>query len=263
MAGFVYILSNPSLAGRLKIGKSDRDPMRRRAELSTTGVPEPFCLEYSARVDDHHYAERQIHSALREFRPNRSREFFQVSIPDAIALIRQSCRILEEDVRYKSPEEIRRAELELRQRRQEADERELRVRERQEKISAWVQTQNRDTDKRRQNYVSSRTSTVQLVIGAAALVGAASVIDYSGWAVAGVLIVAWFAYGAWTDAIVAAARREYPQVSAGDYVDPAVVATKLRTQIRCRGCNGILSLPAGKHLNVSCPRCRTSWVQRT
>ena len=50
MAGFVYIMSNPSFAdGRIKIGKSDRDPEEfRKSELNSTGVPEPFKVEYSA-----------------------------------------------------------------------------------------------------------------------------------------------------------------------------------------------------------------------
>ena len=44
MAGFVYVMSNPSLSeGLLKIGKSDKDPTKYRVdELQTTGVPEPF-----------------------------------------------------------------------------------------------------------------------------------------------------------------------------------------------------------------------------
>ena len=49
MAGFVYIMSNPSFAdGRIKIGKSDRDPEEiGKPALNSTGEPEPFKVEYS------------------------------------------------------------------------------------------------------------------------------------------------------------------------------------------------------------------------
>jgi hypothetical protein len=89
MGGFIYVMSNPSfLKGRFKIGKSDRDPEEyRRNELDTTGVPEPFVVEYFAFVDDHHSVERSIHRALSDKRPNSQREFFDTSINEVIAII--------------------------------------------------------------------------------------------------------------------------------------------------------------------------------
>jgi hypothetical protein len=89
MAGFVYIMSNPSFAdGRIKIGKSDRDPEEfRRSELNSTGVPEPFKVEYSAYVQNHHELERKIHAHFQTQRPNKNREFFTCSIMDAISEI--------------------------------------------------------------------------------------------------------------------------------------------------------------------------------
>jgi ribosome-associated protein len=95
MGGFVYIMSNPSFRdGRLKIGKSDRDPDEfRRTELETTGVPEPFRLEYYAFVDDHHELEQLVHQHFAEFRPNPRREFFLVPAPKVVEFIKTRVRI--------------------------------------------------------------------------------------------------------------------------------------------------------------------------
>jgi hypothetical protein len=77
MAGFIYIMSNPSfVSGRIKIGKSDRDPEEfRKSELDGTAVPEPFKVEY-AFVDDHHTLERTLHKTFDYARANKQREFF-------------------------------------------------------------------------------------------------------------------------------------------------------------------------------------------
>ena len=45
--GFIYIMSNPSFAdGKIKIGKSQKDPSFRREELNSTGVPELRALPW-------------------------------------------------------------------------------------------------------------------------------------------------------------------------------------------------------------------------
>lgn len=106
-------MSNPSFAdGRIKIGKSDRDPTTRKEELETTGVPEPFIVEYYAFVEDHHRLERELHRYFSSFRPNKNREFFTCSIPEVINVVRDKSVILHEKVNYKSPEEIEKIRLE-------------------------------------------------------------------------------------------------------------------------------------------------------
>ena len=50
MLGFIYIMSNPAHPGLLKIGQTSKDPLVRRKDLSTTGVPEEFVIEYQALV---------------------------------------------------------------------------------------------------------------------------------------------------------------------------------------------------------------------
>jgi hypothetical protein len=83
-AGFVYVLSNKSMPGIVKIGSTERTIAERIAELSTTGVPEPFTVEHYVLVENPRDVEMAIHEALNDFRVNNKREFFKVSVDVAI-----------------------------------------------------------------------------------------------------------------------------------------------------------------------------------
>jgi hypothetical protein len=83
MSGFVYILSNPSMPGLLKIGSTEKLPTERAAQLFSTGVPEPFKVEFAVWCENHQQAELDIHEELKANRPS-IREFFSVSKQDAI-----------------------------------------------------------------------------------------------------------------------------------------------------------------------------------
>ena len=89
MAGFIYVLSNPLFA-RIKIGKSSKDPTRDRLdELNReTGTPEKYKCEYYAFVGDEHGLELNVHRQFSHRRPNPKREFFDISISEAINAIR-------------------------------------------------------------------------------------------------------------------------------------------------------------------------------
>lgn len=50
MGSFVYVLTNPSMPGLVKVGKTTTSPGQRMAELHTTGVPTAFELEFCAEV---------------------------------------------------------------------------------------------------------------------------------------------------------------------------------------------------------------------
>tara|TARA_B100001093_G_scaffold507401_1_gene567904 strand:+ start:269 stop:907 length:639 start_codon:yes stop_codon:yes gene_type:complete len=90
MNGFIYVMSNASFAdGRIKIGMSASDPTRRKEELYSTGVPEPFTIEYYAFVEDFESIEKNVHVTLDSYRPNKNREFFNCSIEKAISTIRE------------------------------------------------------------------------------------------------------------------------------------------------------------------------------
>ena len=99
MKGFVYIMSNPAFSQNdLKIGYTDRDPAVFRAnELDSTGVPEPFIVEYFAFVENPRAIEGKVHVVLDEFRIRKSREFFRCSIDTAIQAIRE---VADFDLKY-------------------------------------------------------------------------------------------------------------------------------------------------------------------
>lgn len=87
--GFVYILSNPTMPGLLKIGMTRFDPSRRVQELSSaTGVPTPFNLVYYREFSNCVVAETEIHSILasKGLRYNNQREFFQLILLQQLTL---------------------------------------------------------------------------------------------------------------------------------------------------------------------------------
>lgn len=87
----VYVLTNPSIPGMVKIGQTDRTAYERAREISTgTGIPTAFTVAYYAETTDFKAArwlERRIHDALATHRVNRSREFFAMTVADAIVYI--------------------------------------------------------------------------------------------------------------------------------------------------------------------------------
>lgn len=87
MQQYLYILSNPSMHGLIKIGKTTTSPNQRMSELHSTGVPTPFVLELSVEVDDCHASERAAHSALAKYRVAENREFFRASVAKALQTI--------------------------------------------------------------------------------------------------------------------------------------------------------------------------------
>lgn len=87
MQQYLYVMSNPSMPGLVKIGKTATSPKQRRLELHSTGVPTPFVLELSVEVDDCHASERAAHSVLAKYRVTDNREFFRISVPKAIQVI--------------------------------------------------------------------------------------------------------------------------------------------------------------------------------
>jgi hypothetical protein len=77
--GWVYIAKNPSIPNLIKIGMTDRDdPHTRIEELNTTGLPEPFRIEFALRVSDAVSVEGALHARYSDFRVSMNREFFKL-----------------------------------------------------------------------------------------------------------------------------------------------------------------------------------------
>lgn len=87
MDGWVYVFSNESMPGLVKVGFSMKDPEARTDELYQTGTPTPFRIEYSALVSDPRSVEAAAHRKLSSSRINPNREFFRCSPAEAIAVI--------------------------------------------------------------------------------------------------------------------------------------------------------------------------------
>jgi len=86
--GLVYILTNPSMPGLVKIGMTEQDDANVRvAQLYTTGVPFPFTIEFVGKVADAERVEDAFHIAFGPYRVNPKREFFRIDPEQAIALL--------------------------------------------------------------------------------------------------------------------------------------------------------------------------------
>lgn len=81
--GYVYILSNESMPGLVKIGRTSRSVDGRAHELYSTGVPTPFKVEEEVCTPDCAELERWVHEALESCRLSSSREFFRCKVSDA------------------------------------------------------------------------------------------------------------------------------------------------------------------------------------
>jgi len=81
--GYVYILSNESMPGLLKIGFTSNDPRTRARELHTTGVPTAFKVELAMFCDNANEVEQCAHYNLSDYKV-QNREFFNVHLRQAI-----------------------------------------------------------------------------------------------------------------------------------------------------------------------------------
>lgn len=89
-AGYVYVLSNPSMPDVVKIGRSKYGGKARADNLykkGGTGVPMPFFMEFEIWSEDCVSLEVNVHNELHLCRANHSREFFEVSVDDAVKAV--------------------------------------------------------------------------------------------------------------------------------------------------------------------------------
>ena len=81
---WVYILENDSQPGLLKIGYTKLTPDARAKQISNaTGVPLPYKVAWAYRCFNGELLEGEVHHALRKYRVNNQREFFQIGLDEA------------------------------------------------------------------------------------------------------------------------------------------------------------------------------------
>jgi hypothetical protein len=88
--GYVYVLSNPSMPGVLKIGRSAKGGAERAKSFYQTGVANPFTVEFELLTDDCCWLESEVHKELNSYRVNPDREFFSCAPYEAMVAI---CRL--------------------------------------------------------------------------------------------------------------------------------------------------------------------------
>ena len=81
---WVYILSNPTLPGYLKIGYTKNTPEQRAKQISNaTGVALPYKVEWAFHCFNGEQLEGEVHRYLSSYRVNDHREFFQIPLEEA------------------------------------------------------------------------------------------------------------------------------------------------------------------------------------
>lgn len=102
---FLYVMSNKSMPGIVKIGVTSRDPQERATDLHTTGTPTPFIVEYYALFGSYVWeAEKKAHNKLDSCRVSGNREFFNISVNNAVDAIK-SLRLPYKDIYKRLGEE--------------------------------------------------------------------------------------------------------------------------------------------------------------
>jgi len=89
MNEIIYILTNESMLGYVKIGKTTNNLEQRVRDLSaSTSVPLPFTVFYACKVKDANFVEHQLHDAFDNNRVNPRREFFQIAPERVVAALK-------------------------------------------------------------------------------------------------------------------------------------------------------------------------------
>lgn len=89
-AGWLYVISSPSLPGLVKLGCTRRlNPALRVRELSSSSLPEPYHAHCFVFSDDCFELESQIHKYFNKERVNPDREFFRIEPKEAIDVLKE------------------------------------------------------------------------------------------------------------------------------------------------------------------------------
>lgn len=89
-AGWLYVISSPSLPGLVKLGATRRlNPTIRVKELSSSSLPEPFKAHCFVFSDDCFELENNIHKYFDKKRVNPDREFFRIEPKEAIDVLKE------------------------------------------------------------------------------------------------------------------------------------------------------------------------------
>lgn len=95
--GYVYILTNESMPGLIKIGMTKVSSHQRANNLSkATGVPTPFVVAFEFFCPYFQCVEQEVHKQLAKYRINPEKEFFRCSITLAQKVIKDCAPLVAE-----------------------------------------------------------------------------------------------------------------------------------------------------------------------
>jgi hypothetical protein len=98
LKGWIYVISNKAMPGLVKIGYSTKDPKLRAEELSSSGAPHPYIVEYEMLMEEPFKIEQKVHKALSKRREGK--EWFCCTVEDAVLEIK---KIAESSFIYEKP----------------------------------------------------------------------------------------------------------------------------------------------------------------
>lgn len=102
-AGWLYVITSPSLPGLVKLGATRRlNPTIRVKELSSSSLPEPYHAHCFVFSDDCFELENNIHKYFDKERVNPDREFFRIKPKEAIDVLKE---IFNVDVHFVNDDE--------------------------------------------------------------------------------------------------------------------------------------------------------------
>lgn len=103
--GFVYVLTNRSMPGCVKIGYTLDDVENRAKDISSaTGVPQAFEVEFRCLTLNPDAVERIVHDALNSKRVSDTREFFKVDVDEAVRIVKGSAIVPQ--LEYRKPRRL-------------------------------------------------------------------------------------------------------------------------------------------------------------
>ncbi|MDR2941611.1 MAG: GIY-YIG nuclease family protein [Treponema sp.] len=89
--GKVYILTNDSMPGIIKIGVTEQESIEERIKsLDNTSIPTPFRFYFAIETDKHKEIENLIHNAFSDYRIRSNREFFEMDPERAVSALKIS-----------------------------------------------------------------------------------------------------------------------------------------------------------------------------
>lgn len=121
MRGYVYIMTDPTREGLVKVGYSAKDPRDRAKELSGTSTPLPLVVEYEMLIEDARAVEQTAHRALRDLHVGK--EWFRCRVEAVITVLRQlgAGRVINEFFHKANRQAVAALETERRVAREAAD----------------------------------------------------------------------------------------------------------------------------------------------